>query len=339
MGDYKDDVKGIDTENPNCVNRNKALVFGAAVIDVGFELSEDHTPRPDASTQAEDITVTPGGKGLAQAVALSRMGFEVSLATVIGNKIFKSEMITSLLDAEGIDKTFVKTEGNEMTPITGVITLSTGKSFAIGDKKEDELSFSTGDIDKYFNENEVEKFGFVLITYELPILIIEKILTKLDDEKYGETIVIVTPAPPVPYNKRFDAYYRVNYLVAKEWEAKKMLGGSADTSDPQDLLSGLNNIGIECACLTTDYNVYIKEASKNVVEAKRLATTRKGTNWERDVFCAALAYILKTDKSFSKDSMDFMVAAMGWSNQQKKGFEALPTVEEVNSFIKRRFKN
>jgi ribokinase len=317
--------------------QGKVLVFGAAVIDVGFHLHEDTTPAPDTSTQAKKITLAPGGKGLTQAIALSRLEFDVSLVTVIGNKIFSSSIILDLLDSEYINTDFINIIEDKMTPITGIITLSHQKSScAICNKREDELKITTAYIDNIFNSNDINNFDFILITYELTIDTVSHILKKLCEEKYKNITVIVTPAPPASDSIKKSYLKRINYLVTNVWEIQKLL--LVDSIDISTLTSALITDGVEgTICILADKRVIIKSSDiKTSIEDNLHDTAQKHDKAaERDAFCAALAYTLQKNKgNITKKDMPFIIAAMALSTGQIDGaYTAMPTIQEIDDYM------
>lgn len=330
----------LDYDTPNNIKEEyigKALVFGAAVIDIGFHLHEELPPAPETSTQAKSITVSPGGKGLTQAVALARMGFDVSFITVIGDHIFDSSMIIDTLTLEGINTKMVKLADSEMTPVTGVITFKRGTSCAIGNKSE--LKLTKQIIDECFDECNTSELDFIFITYELPFDIIGHILRKLAECGNSHIKTIITPAPPASDPRDTINPTGIHYLVASVWEAQEFLGTDyADVEDISLLADGLLKYGIRTVCIPTDGQVIIKSKVDeiDIKEPAQFLPKRHDNTGERDAFCAALAYIIQTKGGVvTKEDVPFIASAMTISTMETGVSSSMPTVKNVEDFMQR----
>jgi len=314
----------------------KALVFGATVIDIGFYLNDGKMPGPDKSAQAE-TSITAGGKGLSQAVALSRLGIEVSLVSVIGKKYFYP-VIEEVLKKEKNISVAIGDTSDELPHITGVITLDKGKSCAIGDKREGEnFCLRKETIDKAFEK--IKDYGFVLITYELPINTIKYILEKLADDECEHILVIVTPAPPTDKTVYYDYADEIDYLVASRWEAQKILGvDEVENQDISELATALFNKG-SCVgvCMPDDGNVIIEYNNKKRISKESVSKRGAVHNniYERDACCAALAYLLWKNGGFiEKEDLSFITAAMALSADRPKRIDSMPTLEEIEKRLR-----
>ena len=293
----------------------KALVFGAAVIDIGFHLHEDTPPAPETSTQAREIVVAPGGKGLTQAVAMSRMGFDVALVAAVGDQIFDPSMILKLLRDEGISTDMIDIITDQMTPVTGVLTFRQGNSSAIGDKRESVIRVTPEFVDECFNTIDINALDFVLITYEIPCETVSHILRRIAKDGNKNTTVIVTPAPPVRDPANLRELQRIDYLIASIWESQEFLGSSYnEKNDIPSLVEGLLSYGIRAVCIPTDGQIYLNAYDRPEINAPACFVPRHRDNTgERDACCAALAYQLKKNGVITEKEMPFITAAMAIS--------------------------
>lgn len=78
----------------------KALVVGSLVMDLSFQVPK--RPEPGEVILAESFGTYRGGKGYNQAVALARLGAEVTMIGALGADAYGDEFIASL-EGEGID--------------------------------------------------------------------------------------------------------------------------------------------------------------------------------------------------------------------------------------------
>jgi sugar/nucleoside kinase (ribokinase family) len=110
--------------SPRCV------VVGAAVVDHVFQ--SDRTPKTTGGVvQAHAYERRPGGKGLNQAIALSRLGLVVSLMSVFGNDR-DYDLIVDVLQNEGVRPMQSARGGYGRSPQTAVIQPKTSNPVFIG---------------------------------------------------------------------------------------------------------------------------------------------------------------------------------------------------------------
>lgn len=128
----------------------KILNFGSLNLDYVYQV-----PRflaPGETMSASSVTVVPGGKGLNQSIALARAGADVWHAGVVGAG---SGMLTELLEANGVDLTWLKRseniQGNAIIQVTpageNAILLCGGSNREItGEQVQETIShFDKGD--------------------------------------------------------------------------------------------------------------------------------------------------------------------------------------------------
>ena len=82
----------------------KALVFGSLNIDYVYAV--DHIVMRGETLDSDNLAALPGGKGLNQAVALSKAGMDTYMAGLIGED---GRFLKETLEANQVDTTFVKT--------------------------------------------------------------------------------------------------------------------------------------------------------------------------------------------------------------------------------------
>ena len=83
----------------------RVIVVGGAVMDATFRTKT--LPAPETSSEAYGFDLSPGGKGLNQAVAAARLGLQPSLIAAVTDDHFGEEII-QYLQAEGVDTSLIK---------------------------------------------------------------------------------------------------------------------------------------------------------------------------------------------------------------------------------------
>lgn len=97
---------------------SKIYVIGALVSDIIFEVPD--WVQQNNAVHASHVTLSPGGKGLNQAVAARRLGGDVSLIGCVGKDVFGGELL-SVLQAENVDIEHVKQHESARTSLVGII--------------------------------------------------------------------------------------------------------------------------------------------------------------------------------------------------------------------------
>lgn len=82
----------------------QAVVVGSLVVDIPFQL--ERWPEPGESMPSQCRGINPGGKGLNQAVGLTRLGVSCALYGAIGQDHL-GRLLLAAMDAEGLSTEFV----------------------------------------------------------------------------------------------------------------------------------------------------------------------------------------------------------------------------------------
>jgi len=327
----------------------RVVVAGGAVMDIIFRIPQ--IPDPDASVQARGFDVFPGGKGLSQAVACARLGMETSLISVVGDDPY-GKQILEYLEKKNVDTSLVAIRRGEKSPVTGVITLDTGISLAIGWKNEDRLHFTDQDVSDPKRSQALSTCDFFLTSFELPTEATEKALAIAKANPSCTTIV--TPAPPYE-DRLLDPKHRVHmdFVVAKRWELTKFSRLSkedirASTEPPKidDLakpilsVKGIRNLLVthESQCHAYVYSTPgSARAPRDTFIAPAWPTETHENAGDRDAFCAMLAFQLHALNCGAEMSMRRIVAwstaAMACAGAQFGVPESMPHYEDVRDMI------
>src|SRR5215468_1229324 len=143
--------------------RGRVVVIGGAVMDAVFRTKV--LPERETSREAHDFFLSPGGKGLTQAVAAVRLGLDVSLLAAVSDDRFGQEIV-DYLQHEGVDTSMLKVVKDARTPFTGVIEFELGDSIAVNWRNDREVRLDMRDIERH--EAELAACDAVLLTFELP---------------------------------------------------------------------------------------------------------------------------------------------------------------------------
>lgn len=183
----------------------KILNFGSVNIDLNFKV--DHIVRPGETISSTNFTKSPGGKGLNQSIALSKVNENVYHAGKYGQD---GEFIKKILEDNGVSTNFLekseKNTGNALIQIDkngeNSIVLYKGANYDIDKNFVDKVleNFSKGDC--IVLQNEISSLKYII------------------DKAYHKKMKICLN--PSPINEIiFDLdLNKLNFLILNETEAK-----------------------------------------------------------------------------------------------------------------------
>jgi len=188
----------------------RVIVVGGAVMDATFRTKV--LPERDTSGEAYDFDLSPGGKGLTQAVAAARLGLDVSLLAAVADDRFGQEIVESL-QHEGVDTSMLKHVSDARTPFTGVIEFELGDSIAVNWRNEKEVRLDIRDVERF--ESQLLASDAVLVTFEFPRESMQRTLDLIHRPQMRGPLKIVTPAHPYSDGGvSSQALAKIDYLVA-----------------------------------------------------------------------------------------------------------------------------
>ncbi len=285
----------------------RAIVVGGAVMDATFH-TKDVPPR-GTSTEAYAFELTPGGKGLWQAVALARLGLDVALVAAVADDQFGHEIIDHLHD-ERVDTSLLKLVGNAHTPFTGVIEFELGDSIALNWPNRMEVRLDIRDVDRFGQH--FAACDAILLTFELPRETLQYVLALVNRLDEPRPTVIVTPGQPYDTGISGQALSQIDYLVAHAWELGRYAPPDRKSFDLDVAARQLLAYGVETLCVPTaaGCNIY-SETSLGTFNVPTFPSTYKESVTARDAFCAALAAkLIDSGRHFSEEVALWATAAM-----------------------------
>ncbi len=303
----------------------KILVVGSINMDLVTYTSK--TPKIGETVLGKTFSQIPGGKGANQAVAMARLGADVSMIGRVGKDSFGEVLI------EGMKRDGLKTDGIE--EVEGV---STGiASIVVDDSAHNSIivvpgaNFEIDESDLARHRRMYEESDIVVHQLETPLNVVEASLKLAKD--LGKT-TILNPAPAKELSDEMIA--NVDYLIPNETELELLSG--MEVRDEEDVLKAakvLMDKGVEKLVVTLGSKgaMYIdgNETKKvNAYKVDAVDTTAAG-----DSFIGGLATALANGKNF-EEAMEF-AARVGAITVTRRGAQtSLPTLEEVENFGGRR---
>ena len=301
---------------------NKVLVVGSMNMDLVVQT--ERYPQTGETIIGKYFKEIPGGKGANQAVAVGKLGGQVSFIGACGIDHFGDSLISNLEEAG------VKTDSIfRLEESTGVAAITVEDS---GDNRIVVVPGANGKLRKTMidkRENEIKEAEVILLQMEIPL---ETIIHTINLADKYQTTVILDPAPAQKLPE--DIYDKIDYLLPNEGELDLLLEDYR-FKNRQEKIDQLLSWGVNKVLLTKGKNgitLYTNDEEQDyaAIEVEAVDTTAAG-----DSFAGAFAYCLQQGWDEEK-SIRFanQVAALAVT---KLGAQtSLPSLSEVKAFQQER---
>ena len=292
----------------------KIIVIGSANADL--VIHSEKMPKLGETLTGSDFQVNAGGKGLNQAVAVSKLGGEVSFFGVVGNDA-NGEMLINELKANNVDFKGIKAEG---TP-TGIamITVVSGDNFIILDPGANNLLTP-----EKLDEKLIAESDFCIMQLEIPI---ETVMKVSEIAGKHNTKVVLNPAPFKALPE--ELFENIDYLIPNEHEAYDITGISPDSPENcEKVIKKLMKMGVKNVIITLGergcvYNTDGKTEYCPARKAEVVDTTSAG-----DCFIGALVSKLSKGENI-KAAIEFATKASAIAVSRAGASKSIPYEYEV----------
>jgi ribokinase len=282
------------------------------------------TPRLPAwgdNYQARSVRTSPGGKALNQAVALARLGAQVTAVGSVGEDPFGRDILAALT-GEGIEVSFVRTHENAASAICVCFVGDDGQTSFVW-HIDDDVAVTAHEVGTA--EAAIRSADAVLVTFELPVSAIRETIEVAS--RHGVR-VFVQPAPPLADAAAAASlpWDQVDVLVPNETEARALLkGGKADGLAPNDLAEAVAaELGIPVVVVTLGEAGCVTHAAgtSHRYPARRAAVV--DATGAGDAFMATFcAHIVEGTPLAG--AVDAAQSAAAWAIGHPGGREAMPS--------------
>ena len=298
----------------------KICVVGSLNMDLVVNV--ENMPKKGQTLIGSDFKEVPGGKGANQAVAMARLGGDVTMIGKVGTDSFGQTLIDSL-KKDNVNTTYIYKEDGS----TGVAMITVDKNAENSIVVAPGANFKMGKNDIDNNIDAIKDSDIVVVQLETPI---ETIKYALKVSKELGKYTILNPAPAVKLEDSI--IENIDLLTPNETELEILSGTSIKCED--DILKAAKIMikkGVKELIVTlgSKGSLYINKEKftfKKSYKVDALDTTAAG-----DSYTGALAV------SFSKgetvdEAMDF-ASRVGALCVTKEGAQsALSTLQEVKEF-------
>lgn len=306
----------MDTDDPRGDEPPAVVVVGSANVDRTVRVRR--LPRPGETVPGSPPAVAPGGKGLNQAVAASRMGATVALVGALGDDEDGRMLRQRLLDERVVDAT------------TTVEAATGGALITVDDAGENTIVVTPGangrvDADTVGAAAPLLDGAAVLLAQlEVPV---DAVLAAL---RASSGTRILTPAPVVPLSR--ELLDHVDVLVPNRGELVSLTGGGDDDVDA--LVAAARSLAVPAVVVTLggDGALVVRDDQVELVPA--IVVDAVDTVGAGDTFSGALAAGLARGDDLLP-AVELAVAAAALSVTDHGAQAAMPDGDQVRALLAR----
>ncbi|MCD8165976.1 MAG: ribokinase [Bacteroides sp.] len=303
------------------MKQQKILVVGSSNTDMVIQT--DHLPRPGETVIGGQFFMNPGGKGANQAVAIARLGGNITFVCKTGSDIF-GHQAHQLFEEEGINTSFVFSDSKNPSGVA-LITVDSKAENCIAVASGANMQLLPADLQRATEA--IEEADSILMQLEIPIETVEYVAHTANAR--GEK-VILNPAPAQPLSEEL---LRDLYLITPNETEAEMISGIPITDDESAILAArkISALGVDNVVITLGARgalVYNQEICRFVdgYKVKAVDTTAAG-----DIFNGALLVGLMENRSLI-DSVCFTCKTSAIAVTRVGAQSSAPYRNEVDVF-------
>jgi len=272
------------------MNTKRIVVIGSCNTDM--VVKSDRLPVPGETILGGAFMMNPGGKGANQAVAVARLGGNVTFVSKTGNDLFGKQSI-EMYNEENINTDYIFSDPNLPSGVALIMVDTNGENCIVVASGAN-ASLSIQDIEKA--RNVIESADILLMQLEIPMQTVEY-AAKLANDKGIK--VILNPAPAAFLsNELLKCLYAI---IPNENEAEMLSGIKvSDWNSAKQAADIISSKGVDVVVITLgSKGAFIKEGDTYhevlVEKIKAVDTTAAG-----DTFCGAICIGLSENLSIEQ---------------------------------------
>lgn len=295
---------------------NKIIIVGSANTDLVIHTTK--MPKLGETLTGKNFLVNPGGKGLNQAVAVSKLGGNASFLGALGTDA-NGGILLDCMKEYGISFEGIKIDG---TP-TGIamITVVNGDNFIIVD-----AGANDGLTPEIIEEKRhaIAQSDYCILQLEIPV---KTVLRVCEIAKESGTAVVLNPAP---YKNLPDSIFPlVDYLIPNEHEAQDITGICPDSEENcAKAVARLREMGAKNVIITLGDRGSVYNDGDEIVFHPAKKVTPIDTTSAGDCFIGALTSALSRGEAL-KSAVDFATRASAIAVSRSGASRSIPYAREV----------
>ena len=303
------------------MRRPKITVIGSSNTDLVVKAPK--LPGPGETVLGREFTIAPGGKGGNQAVAIARLGGDVTLVTKLGMDTFGDQRLEAFKQ-DGMSTDFVFRDQDVPSGVALIFVDDDGENMIVVDQGAN-ARLSPDDVDKA--RSAIVSADMVVLQLETTMEAVEHAVDTAVD---SDVPVLLDPAPG--RKLEISLIEKIYCIKPNETEAE-ILTGIEVTDDDTARKAGerLLEFGAENAIITLGKRgaMLVTAAESSLVpgfEVDAVDATAAG-----DAFTGGLAYALASGSEL-KESVEFANAVAALAVTRMGAQPSMPTREELETW-------
>ena len=297
------------------------LVVGSTNTDMVIKAR--HLPRPGETILGGTFLMNPGGKGANQAVAVVRLGGQVTFVCKTGSDIFGHQS-QQLFEEEGINTSYIFTDSEHPSGVA-LITVDDHAENCIVVASGANAHLTPSDLQKA--EEAIEQADLILMQLEIPMETVEYVAGV--GHRLGKK-VILNPAPAHPLSPELLKHL---YMFTPNETEAEMISGVKITDEASAIEAArvLSEMGIQIVIITLGSKGALAYCDGKADFVPALKVEAVDTTAAGDVFNGALTVALSEGRSLT-EAVRFACKASAISVTRVGAQSSAPYRNEVDIF-------
>lgn len=304
----------------------RVVVVGSANVD--FVVQTPHIPSPGETVLGRDFVMAMGGKGANQAVGVARLGADVTFVARVGADVFGDQCLEAY-NADGIDTRFVTRDPAEATGVALI---------AVDAHSENSITVASGANMTLLPEHvraAAEVFddaAALLMQLEVPL---ETVIAAAQLAHDRGVRVVLNPAPARKLPE--ELLHLVDVITPNRIELAQLVGLSEEdvmALSDEELAKHALSLGPSSAVITLGAEGSLAAGSWGWKRVPAYKITPVDTTAAGDAFNAGLVVALVSGNRSLDQAAQYASACGGLAATKMGAQPSLPTVEEVDAFLK-----
>ena len=294
----------------------KIIVIGSMNADL--VIHSPKMPQIGETLTGSNFQVNAGGKGLNQAVAIAKLGGNVSFCGCVGNDANRELLLNELKNNNVDFKGFVTSEAP-----TGIamITVVYGNNFIILDSGANE-KLTPEVIENY--SDLIAECEYCVMQLEIPV---ETVLKVCEIAKKSGTKIILNPAPFKELPN--EIFSQIDYIIPNEHEAHNLTGIYPDNEEnTRKAVLKLKQMGVKNVIITLGERGCAYNVGDSILFEPALKTNVVDTTSAGDTFIGALVSKLSKNETLN-NAIVYATKASAITVSRLGASKSIPYADEV----------
>lgn len=297
----------------------KVVVVGSINMDLVTVCKR--APKGGETLFGEEFFQVPGGKGANQAVAIGKLGTEVTMLGKVGKDSFGKDLISSM-NMSGVNTQYIE-EGEKSTGIAKIIVEENGQNRILV------VAGANSEVDREYIDRHIDviKEADILVAQlEIPVETVAYALKKA--KEFGK-MTILNPAPARELDD--EIIKNSDLIIPNESELGVITGMETESLEEiKEAGEKLLNMGVSNLIITlgSKGSLHLNREKcefHTAYKVKAIDTTAAG-----DSFIGGLVRELKDENIY--EAIEFATKVSAIAVTRKGAQTSIPTIDEVNEF-------